>query len=292
MSKLRNHEIARDSEDHVERLPPVERFVYRLMRPVRAFFAVTSRMDESGWFSRSWEATSLQAFGKAILTFTTAWFSSRRYKTLVYAAPALALIVPVGMAVVIAARSGSPGYHYHGAAQTAWRDGDTPTALLLFEKACQLRPEDRQLRYERALCTAEGGDLESAIQQMENLADLDSERPRRWLASVYFQNLNQSDHPRLDLVVRLERHVTALLASNSQDMTALKMRVVCLQRNGQTSDAIRLLEETPNRPPEMSLALAELHLEKRRPGTSTNDRRNSHCRFSSTVRIGRVDQPA
>lgn len=262
--EIPDHKVELDSEHNVERLPPLERFVYQLTRPFRILGAKLSRMDESGWFIRRVEATGILSIAKGSLAFVAAWLTSRRYRQLAYGMPALALFSIVTVAVVSSLQSVGKGYRYWASAQKAWNDGAKDEALLLFEKACQLRPEDKQLRYQRALCTLDSGDVDATIQQMKEIANEGFSLADRWLASVYFHQLTEGQDPDSRETFSSEAgvHLERLLESDPDDVQVAQMQTAHLRMMGRTDDAIDLLTKLPKRTPELTLALAELQLEQ------------------------------
>lgn len=167
------------------------------------------------------------AFPMSLYDFCLEWWFTRDFRKLIFAVPALLLILPLGAAGILSLRNTKPKRirHYSAALREALDSETSEATGLLRSKLQQLGYRDlERLEFDEILAFAEGGDIGQAFQRMQKLAPLDGTQPglldaHQWIGMVLLDR--KVTVP--DVVDRLERHAQAILRVEPENPLALRM---------------------------------------------------------------------
>ena len=206
-------------------------------------------------------ASVAKKFGTPI-AFLGFWMRSRKFRKLLYAIPAILLILPFGYFVIRipfqtpAKKSGK----YQIAASKALEENDFATAELFYRKLRQLNGINEWTEYQAAYYQYNHDQVEQAIITMKRLApekEAGFTPAHVWLARHYYageSNLPAAEADRLS-----KQHVALALAKEPSNPTARAVRAAHFKRDGLPEAAIRELRDIVQDLPSQRLGLAELY---------------------------------
>lgn len=179
----------------------------------------------------------------SISGFLAAWSSTRRYKRLLWAMPAIVLLLPIG---VVAARGyanrGSTVRYYHTARREAQEAQDYRLVQFFDRKLAQLGADNERKEYRFALDLAEDGQLEQAYARMQALAPPDEPgmaEAHIWiLQQLLYDEIDASEDERTQLI---GGHLDQLDALEVDAPALLYYRALWHQRQDQIAEAAEVL---------------------------------------------------
>lgn len=203
------------------------------------------------------------AFPMSLYEFGLEWWFTRDFRKLIFAIPALLLILPLAAAGVLSLRNTTPKRirHYSAALREAL-DTETPEATwLLRSKLQQLGYRDlERLEFDEILTLAEEGDIGEAFHRMQKLAPLDGSQPglldaHLWIGMVLLDGKITVPN----VVDQLDRHAQAIFRVEPENPLALRMVAETHLARSEFEQAMEKLELVRRQFPAVVFALAPLY---------------------------------
>lgn len=195
-------------------------------------------------------------------TFFAFWMRTRKIRRLVYAIPAILLVMPFGYFTIRipfqtpAKKAGK----YQIAASKALEQEDLATAELYFRKLRQLNGINQWTEFQAAFYQYNNDQGDRAVDTMKRLAptsEIGFTPAHVWLAQYYYRG--ESELP-LEQANRLSKqHIELALTNEPTHATARALRAAHLKREGLTEEAIRELRDVVQKLPAQRLSLAEMY---------------------------------
>lgn len=204
------------------------------------------------------EAVWLIRFAGSLVLFAGMWIRSRRYLRLLAALPALALATAFGWAVFqsyLDRRDPALRENILTQARSAFVDGQIKQARLLFRRAEQLAPGNRELTMEFAESLFRQGERPEAYQMLASIAPV---RKTGYLPAHRFLAQNPPDGSAVQRDYFRAIHLSHLVRGSSETRDERTQLLGLLAKYRRFDDAEQLIRSALDRYPEDRLFLAQL----------------------------------
>lgn len=204
------------------------------------------------------EAVWLARFAGSLVLFAGMWIRSRRYLRLVAALPALALATAFGWAVLQSHQARSNPALLESIltqARSSFADGQIIQARLLFRRAEQLAPGNRELTMEFAESLFRHGDRPEAYQMLASIAPV---RKSGYIPAHRFLSQNPPDGSAVQQDYFRAIHLSHLVSNSAESREERMQLLRLLARYRRFDDAEKLIRNALDRYPEDRLLLAQL----------------------------------
>ena len=204
------------------------------------------------------EAVWLLRFAGSLVLFAGMWVRSRRYLRLVAALPALVLASAFGWAVFqshLERRDPALLDNVLTQARSEFADGQIPQARMLFRRAEQLSPGNRELTMEFAESLFRQGERPEAYQMLASIAPV---RKTGYLPAHRFLSQNPPDGSPVQQDYFRAIHLSHLVRGSSETREERIQLLRLLAKYRRFDDAEQLIRAALDRYPEDRLFLAQL----------------------------------
>ena len=234
--------------------------IYIMFAGIRIYERLEISLAESFWLR--WLYLILHASRvviSVIAEFFVGWFTTRTYRVLLFAIPAIMLLIPVAFcAVRIPLHSArARASHYRLAAVDAWKEKDFEAARLFYRKIQQLGVLTEEAIYQSAETVAEEGDYETAYPQMLELAEQSEFNPAKlWIARSLIEGNIDVDHDEaLDQAAAFTAEVLAVEPDNAR---AQLIQASIYEAKGEYKQALAQLEIVAKRFPQIQIQVVQV----------------------------------
>lgn len=234
--------------------------IFFMFAGIRIYERLEISLAESFWLRWLYWILHIVRVGISVVAeFFIGWFSTRAYRVLLFAIPAVILLIPVAFCTVRiplhSARARASDYRL--AAADAWKEKDFEAARLFYRKIQQLGVLTEEAIYQSAETIAEEGDYESAYPQMLELATQSEFNPAKlWIARSLLEG--KIELPRDEAITRSQTLTAEVLTVDPENPRARLIQASIFEVKGEYEKALAEYEMVAKRFPQIQIEIVQL----------------------------------